>query len=114
MPSPQVPQKGAESDDAADGGAVEADAASPLVVLSPEQVKALESGRSRMRGLARHVIGYVMVVVFLLPFSIYYVQDETHNDFWFLVVIGWMGMMIIHANYAMKPMLGLPSNVKKK
>ena len=67
-----------------------------------------------MRGLARHLIGFLAAVVFLVPFSFFYVQNETHNHIGFLLVIGWMGMIIVHVNYAMKPMLGLPSNDTSK
>ena len=84
----------------------------PSARVDPEMVKEFEeeieskviTGRKRMRWFANHIILFVVgiAVAVSLKFSLY----EDLEFAFFLVPFGvWVGLLAIHANYAMNPML---------
>ena len=69
-----------------------------------EIVSKVTTGRKRMRWFANHVILFIVgiAVAVSLKLSIY---EELEFAF-FLVPLGvWVGLLAVHANYAMNPML---------
>ncbi len=84
----------------------------PSARVDPDVVKEFEeeidskvtTGRKRMRWFANHIILFVVgiAVAVSLKFSIY----EDLEFAFFLVPLGaWVGLLAVHANYAMGPML---------
>ncbi len=94
--------------------------ASPQIPDSPaaEEIKKTFEEKSRkvgkaskrMRWFAHHLIAYLAVAAFIVPLDHFYFQDERT---WFLIpVVGWGGVLAIHARFAMEPMLNPDKNEK--
>ena len=84
----------------------------PAARVDPELVKQLEkeverkvkSGRRRMRWFANHLILFVAGVAGAVPLKLY-IFPEMHNAFLYVPFAVWVGLLAIHLNYAMNPIL---------
>ena len=67
-----------------------------------ELVEKVTSGRKRMFWFANHFILFVIGVAgaIALKFSIY---EDLENEFFLVALGGWLGILAIHARYAMAP-----------
>jgi len=78
----------------------------PVAVEVPAwQTKALRRGRRRMRVFANHLVGYLAVTAFVLPVSIFHLKSDVDRNFLYLVLFSWLGIMALHATYAMRPIM---------
>ncbi|MBI2978068.1 MAG: hypothetical protein HYZ04_00030 [Rhodospirillales bacterium] len=84
----------------------------PAARVDPELVRQLEqeveqkvtSGRSRMRWFANHLILFVAGVAAAIPLRLM-VFTDIEDAFLYLPFGVWVGLLAIHANYAMSPIL---------
>lgn len=84
----------------------------PAARVDPEMVRQLEneinvkvaSGRTRMRWFANHLILFAAAVVGAVPVKLYMFPD-LHEAFLYVPFATWVGLLAIHANYAMTPIL---------
>ncbi len=67
-----------------------------------EVVEKVSSGRKRMFWFANHFILFVIGVAtaIALKFSIY---EDLENEFFLVALGGWLGLLAIHARFAMAP-----------
>ncbi len=104
-------------------GASEADAPSaekkrarrrgmPIARVDPGMVREFEeeidtkvkSGRSRMRWFANHLILFVVGIAAIIPLRLTILTDY-HNAFFYVPIGAWVGLLALHARYAMGPIL---------
>jgi hypothetical protein len=78
----------------------------PLVVreLEREVAQKVTSGRRRMRWFANHLILFVAGVAGAVPLK-FYIFPEMPNAFLYVPFGVWVGLLAIHLNYAMTPIL---------
>jgi divalent metal cation (Fe/Co/Zn/Cd) transporter len=64
----------------------------------------VDTGRKRMRWFANHLILFVVgiAVAVSLKLSLY---ADVENAFFYVPLGAWVGLLAVHANYAMNPML---------
>ncbi len=62
------------------------------------------TGRSRMRWFAHHMILFAVGVVIAVPLQSFVLID-IEQEFFQLSLVAWVGFLVIHAHYAMKPIL---------
>ena len=94
----------------------------PSARVNPEMVKEFEeeidtkvtSGQKRMRWFANHFILFVAGIEGAIPLRLT-VFDEYHNAFFLVPLAVWVGLLALHANYALRPVLkrsGKESHIK--
>jgi hypothetical protein len=72
--------------------------------LEEEVERKVTSGRRRMRWFANHLILFVAGVVGAVPLKLY-IFPGMHNAFLYVPFAMWVGLLAIHLNYAMNPIL---------
>lgn len=72
--------------------------------LEHEIERKVASGRKRMRWFANHLILFVAGVAGAVPLKLY-IFPELHDAFLYVPFAVWVGLLAIHANYAMNPIL---------
>ncbi len=84
----------------------------PIARVDPGVVREFEeeidtkvkSGRSRMRWFANHLILFVIGIAAIIPLRLTILTD--YDDAFFYLPIGaWVGLLALHARYAMGPLL---------
>ncbi len=84
----------------------------PMARVDPGVVREFEedidtkvkSGRSRMRWFANHLILFVIGIAAIIPLRLTILTD--YDDAFFYLPIGaWVGLLALHARYAMGPLL---------
>lgn len=86
----------------------------PVVEVPAWQVEALRLGRKRMRMFANHLIGYLSATTIALPLAIFYLKTDVDRNFVYLALFSWLGIIAIHASYAMKPIMENRKSEKEK
>ena len=94
----------------------------PSARVAPDMVKEFEeeidtkvtSGRKRMRWFANHLILFVAGMAAAIPLRLT-VFEEYHDAFFLVPLAAWVGLLALHANYALRPVLkrsGKESQIK--
>ena len=68
------------------------------------------TGRNRMRWFAHHMILFAVGIVILVPLQSFVLID-IEQEFFQLSLVAWVGFLVIHAHYAMDPILRRSSKV---
>ncbi len=68
------------------------------------------TGRSRMRWFAHHIFLFAVSVVIAVPLQSFVLID-IEQEFFQLSLAAWVGFLVIHAHYAMDPILRRSSKV---
>jgi len=84
----------------------------PIARVDPGMVREFEeeidtkvkSGRSRMRWFANHLILFVVGIAVIIPLRLTILTDY-HNAFFYVPIGTWVGLLALHARYAMGPLL---------
>lgn len=84
----------------------------PAARVDPDVVREFEeeidtkvkSGRSRMRWFANHLILFVVGIAAIIPLRLTILTDY-HNAFFYVPIGVWVGLLALHARYAMGPLL---------
>ena len=64
----------------------------------------VKSGRSRMRWFANHLILFVVGIAVVIPLRLT-IWTDYHNAFFYVPIGAWVGLLALHARYAMGPLL---------
>ena len=64
----------------------------------------VKSGRSRMRWFANHLILFVIGIAAIIPLRLTILTDY-HDAFFYVPIGAWVGLLALHARYAMGPLL---------
>lgn len=64
----------------------------------------VKSGRSRMRWFANHLILFVIGIAAIIPLRLTILTDY-HDAFFYVPIGAWVGLLALHARYAMGPIL---------
>ena len=84
----------------------------PMARVDPGVVREFEeeidtkvkSGRSRMRWFANHLILFVIGIAAIIPLRLTILTDY-HDAFFYVPIGAWVGLLALHARYAMGPLL---------
>ncbi len=84
----------------------------PAARVNPGMVREFEeeidtkvkSGRSRMRWFANHLILFVIGFAAIIPLRLTILTDY-HDAFFYVPIGAWVGLLALHARYAMGPLL---------
>ena len=84
----------------------------PSARVNPEMVKDFEkeidtkvtTGQKRMRWFANHLILFMIGITVLLPLWLT-INTELHDAFFLVPLATWVGLLAVHANYALRAML---------
>ena len=84
----------------------------PSARVDPEMVKEFEkeidtkvtTGQKRMRWFANHLILFVVGIAVVIPLRLT-IWTDYHNAFFYVPIGAWVGLLAIHARYAMGPLL---------
>ena len=84
----------------------------PLARVDPKLVKEFEKeidtkviiGQKRMRWFANHLILFMIGITVLIPLWLT-INTELHDAFFLVPLAAWVGLLAVHANYALRAML---------
>ena len=84
----------------------------PSARVDPEMVKEFEkeidtkvtTGRKRMRWFANHLILFTIGITVAIPLRLT-INTELHDAFFLVPLATWVGLLAVHANYALRAML---------
>ena len=84
----------------------------PSARVDPEMVKEFEqeidtkvtTGQKRMRWFANHLILFVVGITVAIPLRLT-IFEEYHEAFFLVPLAAWVGLLAVHANYALRAML---------
>ena len=84
----------------------------PSARVDPEMVKEFEkeidtkvtTGRKRMRWFANHLILFTIGITVAIPLRLT-INTELHDAFFLVPLATWVGLLAVHANYALRVML---------
>ena len=84
----------------------------PSARVDPEMVKEFEkeidtkvtTGQKRMRWFANHLILFVIGITVAIPLRLS-IFTELHDAFFLVPLTAWVGLLAVHANYALRTML---------
>ena len=84
----------------------------PSARVDPEMVKEFEkeidtkvtTGQKRMRWFANHLILFMIGITVAIPLRLT-IYTEFHDAFFLVPLAAWVGLLAVHANYALRVML---------
>ena len=84
----------------------------PSARVDPEMVKEFEkeidtkvtTGQKRMRWFANHLILFMIGITVAIPLWLT-INTELHDAFFLVPLAAWVGLLAVHANYALRVML---------
>ena len=84
----------------------------PSARVDPEMVKEFEkeidtkvtTGQKRMRWFANHLILFMIGITVAIPLRLT-IYTELHDAFFLVPLAAWVGLLAVHANYALRVML---------
>ena len=84
----------------------------PSARVDPEMVKEFEkeidtkvtTGQKRMRWFANHLILFMIGITVAIPLRLT-IYTEFHDAFFLVPLAAWVGLLAVHANYALRAML---------